>query len=131
MQVLAGVTGASKCRVMKHFFSSKCDEYQVWQILKTTSTKVWLYFFKALARWLSWLEGQPIHQKDVSSIPGRDTYGRQPMFFSHLGVSLSLTHSLPSSLSKKQSTYPQVWIKKRKKKYFYKNKNKQYTKLVS
>ena len=39
----------------------------------------------ALARWLSWLEHWPIHQKVASLIPGLDTYGRQP-----IDVSLTL-----------------------------------------
>ena len=49
----------------------------------------------AQARWLSWLERHPIHQKVVGSIPGWDAYGRQP-----INVSLSLP--LPKINEKKR-----------------------------
>ena len=50
----------------------------------------------ALARWLSWLEHHPIHQKVAGSIPGRGAHGRQLV-----DVSLSLcVYPALSSLSK-------------------------------
>ena len=51
---------------------------------------------RALARWLSWLEHHPIHQKVAGSIP---SWGGNQSKLSHTVVSLS--HSPFLSLSKK------------------------------
>ena len=44
----------------------------------------------ALARWLSWMEHSPIHQKVMGLIPSRVCMGgNQTMLPSHISVSLS------------------------------------------
>ena len=57
----------------------------------------------ALARWFSWLECRPVHQKVAGSIPSQGVCGRQPIH-----VSLSHWFSLSLSLS---VIYPWVRIK--------------------
>ena len=73
----------------------------------------------ALARWLSWLEHRPTHQKAVGSIPGQGTQlgfrfhpwsGRIPEATSQCFSLTSMFLSLPSSL-KSIKTNPQVRMK--------------------
>ena len=77
---------------------------------------VMMYY--ALARWLSWLEYHPIHQKVAGSIPGSGMYGRQPVnvSLSHwcFSSSLSLSPALHKKKEKKRKKCPQVRIIKKK-----------------
>ena len=64
----------------------------------------------SLARWLSWLEHRPVHQKVTGSIPGQGTclgcrftpqsehIRGQPISLSHINASLSLSPCLFLSL---------------------------------
>ena len=52
--------------------------------------------------WLSWLERYPMNQKVAGLIPGWGVFRRQPIGFSHIVVSLSLSSSL-SKINEKMS----------------------------
>ena len=74
--------------------------------------------YRAQARWLSWLEHRPIHQKTAGSIPGR-TGGNRSMFLSLINVFHSLSLSPPPSSFSKNNKHILRWgfKKKSSKKY--------------